>query len=258
MYRQYQVNHCLVSFQFEMEHIPKFIHQIWIGNDPLPERFKQGQYGWKELYPEYKYILWNNNRVESEFNDIVHFKYLIQKVDFIKYLIMRKYGGVYSDLDLSPKKRFDELITVESDCYVAPSQLNEIFLTNCILIGKPNVKIWSRLIEQCIKRNREFMLTKHIDVTRTTGSWMLTSMKDKSMCVLSKQFVPNILNGQKETEYFIMLDGSTWNGSDTNLFVSIYKNMSIIFLSFILIILILIYKRLLCDIDEVVLPDYLH
>jgi mannosyltransferase OCH1-like enzyme len=41
-------------------HIPKIIHQLWIGNKPPPIKFMNS---WKEKHPNFEYIFWNENEL---------------------------------------------------------------------------------------------------------------------------------------------------------------------------------------------------
>ena len=68
-----------------------------------------------------EYKLWNeedcNNLIQSDFHTFQDlwddFFYPIQKVDFIKYCILHKYGGIYLDCDVKPYKPFSELFEKE-------------------------------------------------------------------------------------------------------------------------------------------------
>ena len=68
-----------------------------------------------------EYKLWNeedcNNLIQSDFYTFQElwddFIYPIQKVDFIKYCILHRYGGIYLDCDVKPYKPFSELFEKE-------------------------------------------------------------------------------------------------------------------------------------------------
>ncbi len=45
--------------------IPKFIHHIWIGDKPFPSDYINFLKKWKILYPDYNFIFWDNQLVES-------------------------------------------------------------------------------------------------------------------------------------------------------------------------------------------------
>ena len=98
--------------------IPKIIHQIWIGRRKLSSEHAQMCQQWKDMYPDYKHVFWDNDAVATE--DIVSKKnqsYFLAphcpialKADILRYEIVRKCGGIYIDVDTEPLKRMDESI----------------------------------------------------------------------------------------------------------------------------------------------------
>ena len=45
--------------------IPKLIHQIWIGDNPLPRVWQDRPETWKQKNPEYVYKLWDNDSIRD-------------------------------------------------------------------------------------------------------------------------------------------------------------------------------------------------
>ena len=94
--------------------IPKIIHQLWIGPDPMPEHCVEFCKEMKDMNPEFEHKLWGNE-VLKEFNDD---KYLYSYLelnsgipiaficDRIRLLLLKKYGGIYLDVDCKPIKPF--------------------------------------------------------------------------------------------------------------------------------------------------------
>lgn len=83
--------------------ILKKIHQIWLGQNPVPVEFTSSwikmcsQYGW-----EYK--LWRDDDIDN-FNLINRYNYDVEqtpqgKSDICRYEIINKYGGFYVDCDM--------------------------------------------------------------------------------------------------------------------------------------------------------------
>ena len=98
--------------------IPKIIHQIWIGNNLISEEHNGFIQKWKEMYSDYAYILWDNERVDKE-NIIPYEKHkyfysdkypIVLKADLLRYKIIKKYGGIYVDVDTEPLRKMDESI----------------------------------------------------------------------------------------------------------------------------------------------------
>lgn len=101
--------------------IPKIIHQIWVGPNPPPKFMKK----WKEMNPEYEYILWDDKKV-SEFNlKNLHLYNMFGeqwcgKSDVLRYEILYKYGGIYLDADCDPKRPLDDYLLDDDffTCYI--------------------------------------------------------------------------------------------------------------------------------------------
>jgi mannosyltransferase OCH1-like enzyme/GT2 family glycosyltransferase len=83
-------------------HIPKIIHQLWIGPKPRPSKFMAT---WKEKHPDYEYIMWNEEELSkrglrlecvSKINEIEEIN---GKADIIRWEILYHYGGLFIDAD---------------------------------------------------------------------------------------------------------------------------------------------------------------
>ena len=86
-----------------MNRIPKIIHQVWSGIDePLPKHFKTLGESWKSDYPEWEYVVWDNQKMNDfiqsnypEYWELYQaFPYNLQRWDVIRYLILDKIGGM--------------------------------------------------------------------------------------------------------------------------------------------------------------------
>lgn len=89
-----------------MNKVPKIIHQTWKTND-LTSPFKELSETWKYYLPDWEYILWtdemNREFVAEHFPEFLtkydSYPHNIQRADAIRYLLLKKYGGLYVDLD---------------------------------------------------------------------------------------------------------------------------------------------------------------
>lgn len=103
--------------------IPKIIHQIWIGPNPIPEHIKAHPDSIKREFDDYEYILWTEENLpdlpQKCIDQVNRYgrrkKYAFQS-DIIRYFLLNKYGGIYMDIDFYCKKRFDHLITKPFFC----------------------------------------------------------------------------------------------------------------------------------------------
>jgi mannosyltransferase OCH1-like enzyme len=94
--------------------IPKKIHQIWIGQKELPEKYKNFSDGIKKLHGDFEYILWTDNTLTRDnfynYDIIMRCKSFAQKADIMRYEILYKEGGVYIDIDFELYKNISNLL----------------------------------------------------------------------------------------------------------------------------------------------------
>lgn len=99
--------------------ISKIIHQIYLGdfNSEADEYQKRWELKWKEIYPDFEYIKWNYDLVNSELKEeIKEIQHIISskniyntiKGDVLRFLVLKKYGGLYADCDVEPIRRLDD------------------------------------------------------------------------------------------------------------------------------------------------------
>lgn len=97
--------------------ICKIIHQTCKDNKP-PKKYQKFIDSWKDKHPDYEYKLWtdedNDNLVRTDFPEFYEmykgFGHFMMRVDFARYCILYKYGGLYVDLDFECIKPIDMLL----------------------------------------------------------------------------------------------------------------------------------------------------
>lgn len=83
--------------------IPKKIHQIWLGKHKLPKKYLKWINSWKLHNPDWEYKLWDENSIKEL--DQGKFNIFSKKInpgyrsDIVRYLLLKKYGGLYIDTD---------------------------------------------------------------------------------------------------------------------------------------------------------------
>lgn len=102
----------------EMHQIPKIIHYCWFGNNKKPKLAKKCIASWKRYCPDYKIIEWNENNFDISYNDYTKFCYQNRKYaflsDYVRLLMVEKYGGIYFDTDVEVIKPLNELLVSEA------------------------------------------------------------------------------------------------------------------------------------------------
>ena len=83
--------------------IPRKIHQIWLGEKSIPKICKKWMNSWKELNPQWEYKLWNEQNIKelNVENLNVYSKDFNPgyRSDILRYVILKKFGGIYVDTD---------------------------------------------------------------------------------------------------------------------------------------------------------------
>ena len=110
LYFNYNNRKCLIVEKTN-DVIPKKIHQIWIGNEPLPIHKKLYTKSFKKIHPSWQYKLWNNNDI-TEDNFPLTFSYITKVLnsdvkgkfakaaDLMRYEILFHQGGFYFDTNI--------------------------------------------------------------------------------------------------------------------------------------------------------------
>ncbi len=239
---------------------PKIIHQVWYNDNPnIPDLWQESQDNWINLHPGWVYILWNRKLgkelIETYYQDFLpfynKFPYEIQRIDAIRPAFLKKYGGLYSDLDLVPLKNIEYNLGGTCDLYLTNSGLS-LNYNNCLMISIKDNPFWD-LIFEGMKKSSGIFFSKHLTVIFTTGPRLFTEVLDKytgTLCRIPQSLFDttidkNIKKDKPENGYlFKILKGKSWNGPDSIIFYFISHNYKILIVLFLLLVLLIIY--LLC------------
>lgn len=120
--------------------IPKIIHYIWLGKNPLPEEMQECMDSWKRFMPDYELKCWDDSTIE-EF-DNVFVREALQECKFafasdvIRLYAIHKYGGIYMDTDVMVYRSFDSLL--DNHAFIGRensmhqiAHTMEVYLTTC-------------------------------------------------------------------------------------------------------------------------------
>lgn len=105
--------------------IPKILHQVWLGDKPIPEKFLQFRNRWRQIHPRWKYILWNEENLKN-----TECWELIQKTNkhssmsnIARIYAINLLGGVYADFDIEWKKSINMLL--KHKAFAAKESINK-------------------------------------------------------------------------------------------------------------------------------------
>jgi len=121
--------------------IPKIIHQLWVGPNPIPTHCHDFIHKMKIVNPNYEHKVWGNEVLELYKDDEFLKEYLKNPdlykwafiCDRIRLLLLRDFGGIYCDVDCNPIKSFDTILGQLNEEHtfvsgVKPSQDNNTLL----------------------------------------------------------------------------------------------------------------------------------
>ena len=98
--------------------IPKIIHYIWVGENPLPKLAIECIKSWNEKCPDYEIKLWNEENLSIEECLFAKQAYDNRKygfvTDYLRLKVVYEHGGIYLDTDVEVLKSFNELLSLEA------------------------------------------------------------------------------------------------------------------------------------------------
>lgn len=137
--------------------IPKKIHQIWVGKNPIPKSYQEYMKSWLLVHPDWEYKLWTDADIDNfpwiNKDLFLKAKNPGMKSDIWRYEIINLYGGLYVDTDMEAIRSL-ESIHDKLEFYAG------YFSGDCIACGifasKPNSPILQSVIEGLRKSTKNF------------------------------------------------------------------------------------------------------
>lgn len=250
----------------------RIIHQVWFGTIPNKKKaektyinFKIYRDSWKIKNPTWCHVEWNKQMSENlikyyfpeHFDMYSKYKYEIQKCDFVRYVFLYRYGGIYADMDYYCNKPFDEaFLHFRNDFYLVNTpNVGNNYVSNSLMWCKPSHVFWRLLfLEMELCKESPIYYNRHLIIMYTTGPGILTrvynkyKIKYKLKSLPSKLFHPyGILDikmnlNKNKNVYAIHIGKGSWEQNDSKLLIYIYKEWKIIlFILFSLLLNIIIF-----------------
>lgn len=172
--------------------IPKTIHQIWVGPNPFPEKYKAWQKTWQSI-PGWTYKLWTDEDVESFqlINKEIYYKEKNYgaRADILRLEILYRMGGLYVDTDYEciQPEIFDILhCGYDFYCGISPLDCSGLLLNNAIIASIPGHPI----LEAAIKEIQPLY-----EKLQDTNMWWGEAVVLKGPGLLTKMFIEHANKG---------------------------------------------------------------
>jgi mannosyltransferase OCH1-like enzyme len=207
--------------------IPPILHQTWKTED-VPERFREAVARWSRLHPHWTHMFWTDAAIEAFVAE--HYPAMlplfraypdqIQRVDAVRYMILAHHGGIYSDLDVEPRRNCDELLVHAA--FLPPTK--PLGVSNDFMGAAAGHPFFLRLVEglpAAARRWQRPFVPRHFRVLLTTGSLYATGLFHRfgatdGVTVLDPSLYGDPIGPRSLVGH---LPGNTWAGPDTYFFL---------------------------------------
>ncbi|KAK6855569.1 mannosyl phosphorylinositol ceramide synthase protein [Apiospora arundinis] len=229
--------------------VPKILHQIFHSwkdpdNHTLPAHWEKACQTCLDLNPTWEHKLWTNENSRAFLEE--HFAWFlptydgyklpIQRVDVLRYFVIRHYGGIYLDLDngcaadLTPLTYYPAFTT----------DGGRGTLSNNIMGGAPEHPYFHLLTEHLVPRSNWnwnwLPLPPYVTISYDSGQWFVTDIWEKYHALLGREeegsvmpfdgsgFAPlhrvlmDMRPGADPWVFFTQVEGGTWTNWDSAMF----------------------------------------
>jgi mannosyltransferase OCH1-like enzyme len=213
---------------------------------------------WKKYHPDWKYILWTDKMIRDYIElgypqflkKFDSYKYNIQRVDMIRYFILKDFGGIYSDLDLYPVCNIESHFKSNEDVYLVFSGNNYGHVTNSFMASKPNAPIWTDVLNNINNKLPWYSFIKHFHIMSSTGPMFLTSIVKKYNHNIALLPGSNFMAYNSNEDFNIVkphakllpLEGKSWNSIDSHILNKLNKYKEpVIYIIILIYIFLIVY-----------------
>ncbi|MDM0859159.1 glycosyltransferase family 32 protein [Clostridium perfringens] len=170
--------------------IPKKIHYCWLGGKEKSDLVKQCIESWKKFAPDYEIIEWNENNFQLEdcneyVNQAMSEKKWAFVTDYMRLVILNKYGGIYLDTDVELTKNMD--VFLKNDSFLCMESLNTVCTA---VIGAKKNTVWiDEIIDLYDKRS---FIKKDGDLDLTPNSQYIYEFLRKKYFLKNNNKINNL------------------------------------------------------------------
>jgi mannosyltransferase OCH1-like enzyme len=193
--------------------IAKKIHYIWLGKNKKPKTFDMVLTSWEKHAPHFEIIEWNEDTI-GEFELPIYYHTLMKQKkwafasDILRFYILRKYGGVYFDIDQVLVKDFPEKL-LENNLFI--SQYHE--RTDYYGFGLLGISSGHQFSDYMCTYYKTYS-SKHNVIVNKVGSEYIKKLIEKQetgICILPQEyFYPLTKEHFTENTYSYHLSNTSW------------------------------------------------
>ncbi|WP_221688830.1 glycosyltransferase family 32 protein [Gordonibacter massiliensis (ex Traore et al. 2017)] len=167
--------------------IPKTIHYVWFGGNPLTPLAEKCVASWKEQCPDYEIIRWDESNFDVTQNRYCFEAYKSKKwafvSDYARLKVLVDYGGIYMDADVEVLRSIDRFLFEEA---FSGFETNTSIPTG-IMACRKGFPLFKRLLDEYDERR--FILPNGAFDTTPNTKYITNTCLDAGL----------VLNGRKQT-----------------------------------------------------------
>ncbi|EED13565.1 glycosyl transferase, putative [Talaromyces stipitatus ATCC 10500] len=259
-FASYPVNQSTAGSGYQ-DLIPPILHHIHLGpHEPRPE-WMGARDECIRYHPNWKAYIWDDDSAEKLVNEeFPHlsdmwkdYRYPVERVDALRYMVLQTYGGVVLDFDLACKRSLGPLRRFE---FVAPAAHPTGFSIGFMMASQGNEFVRD-LVDNLTRYNHVWFYLPYVAVMFSTGchyaSTIFTLQENRNPLRILGGITGSprlhMLNGFVDTPLFRHLGSSSWHNFDAALinWIGHLRSGSIIIsLIFVASLLLTVYVTRLC------------
>jgi mannosyltransferase OCH1-like enzyme len=128
--------------------VPRILHQIWIGPDPLPADQRPWVESWKRHHPDWEHRLWTEENLPEDPirpEILERLRTPVERADILRLELLFRHGGVYVDTDLECLRPLDDVLGDEDFVGVC---LKPGRVTNTFIASAPGHPLLERALRE--------------------------------------------------------------------------------------------------------------
>lgn len=110
--------------------IPKIIHYCWFGGKPLDELALKCINSWKEYFPDYEIIQWNEQNFDINQMEFMKKAYMNEKWAFVsdvaRLIVIYNFGGLYFDTDVEIVSNYEDILKNDIQGFMGYEKTNAV------------------------------------------------------------------------------------------------------------------------------------
>jgi mannosyltransferase OCH1-like enzyme len=187
--------------------IPRILHQVWVGPDPMPQEFQDYRESWRRHHPAWEMHFWTEENLPDDLVRKEAYERLrnpAERSDIIRLEVLFRFGGVYADTDVECLRPIDPLLEEGADFFAGYVKVGKV--QNALIAAAAGHPVLERALSE-LRPVTEYGIDKH-----GTGPPFLTALlREHPEVTIHPQatFYPNT-DAQRETAYTIHHDAASW------------------------------------------------